>query len=156
MISATIPLTIPFHDVDVLMVAWHGHYVKYCELARTALTRKLEMDWPDLQKRNLVMPVIHFSCDYRSPLCYGAEYEIEASVEDPTLPKFSVTYRFREKGKQESLCMAHSDQVYIKIDSKELLFSLPVELQEHIAARLEQPASQNGGTQPTGIFWRPE
>jgi len=30
-----IRLEVPFHDVDALRIVWHGHYLKYLELART-------------------------------------------------------------------------------------------------------------------------
>lgn len=35
--TAEVEMTVPFHDVDMMEVAWHGHYVKYFELARCAL-----------------------------------------------------------------------------------------------------------------------
>ena len=34
-----VDLEVPFHDVDVLQIVWHGHYYKYMELGRTALLR---------------------------------------------------------------------------------------------------------------------
>jgi acyl-CoA thioester hydrolase len=46
--AVSIEVEIPFHDVDVLQVAWHGHYFKYLELGRTALLRKHRLDAPDL------------------------------------------------------------------------------------------------------------
>jgi acyl-CoA thioester hydrolase len=48
--AVAVEVEIPFHDVDVLQVAWHGHYCKYLELGRTALLRKLRLDAPDLQQ----------------------------------------------------------------------------------------------------------
>ena len=27
--SASVELEVPFHDVDMMEVAWHGHYVRY-------------------------------------------------------------------------------------------------------------------------------
>ena len=36
-ISTEVEVTIPFHDVDMMAVAWHGHYFRYVELARCAL-----------------------------------------------------------------------------------------------------------------------
>ena len=39
-LQASVELEVPFHDVDVMHVAWHGHYVKYFELARCALLRR--------------------------------------------------------------------------------------------------------------------
>jgi len=44
--EATVELTVPFHDVDVLHVVWHGHYYKYLEVARTALMKSAGLDVP--------------------------------------------------------------------------------------------------------------
>jgi acyl-CoA thioester hydrolase len=41
-------LEIPFHDVDILGLAWHGHYPKYLELARTNLIRSRRLDAPEM------------------------------------------------------------------------------------------------------------
>ena len=38
-LEAAIEVEVPFHDVDAMTVAWHGHYLKYFELARTQLLR---------------------------------------------------------------------------------------------------------------------
>ena len=29
-------IEVPFFDVDVMQIVWHGHYVKYLEVARCA------------------------------------------------------------------------------------------------------------------------
>jgi acyl-CoA thioester hydrolase len=33
-------ILVPFFDVDTMNVVWHGHYVKYLEVARCALARQ--------------------------------------------------------------------------------------------------------------------
>ena len=35
--EAEIIIRVPFHDVDLMEVVWHGHYAKYFEIARCAL-----------------------------------------------------------------------------------------------------------------------
>jgi len=69
--SAEILLEVPFHDVDMMGVVWHGHYYKYFELARTALFRKFQCDTNDLLVLGMVLPVIESRCRYLSPLTYG-------------------------------------------------------------------------------------
>lgn len=32
--TVDVDLTIPFHDVDVMGVVWHGNYFRYFEIAR--------------------------------------------------------------------------------------------------------------------------
>ncbi len=32
--TAEVTFDIPFHDVDLMGIVWHGHYAKYLEVAR--------------------------------------------------------------------------------------------------------------------------
>ena len=34
-------IVVPFFDVDSMHVVWHGHYVKYLEVARCALLDRI-------------------------------------------------------------------------------------------------------------------
>lgn len=34
-------ILVPFFDVDTMNVVWHGHYVKYLEVARCALLDRI-------------------------------------------------------------------------------------------------------------------
>ncbi|MGH8486657.1 MAG: acyl-CoA thioesterase, partial [Pseudomonas sp.] len=38
-------ILVPFFDVDSMLVVWHGHYVKYLEVARCALLDRLEHNY---------------------------------------------------------------------------------------------------------------
>ena len=46
--AVSVELDVPFHDVDGLRVVWHGHYLKYLEIARCALLRAHRLDVPDM------------------------------------------------------------------------------------------------------------
>jgi acyl-CoA thioesterase FadM len=116
--------------------------------------RKLGHDWPELQRRNIVMPVVHFSCDYRSPLLYGVSYEIEASIADPLLPKFSISYKIRETGKEEILAKAKTEQVYVNLTDKEVLFCLPADIEKDILVHMKNDPDQKKHTTPETPFWR--
>ena len=35
--EVTVAIAVPFHDIDSIGIAWHGHYAKYFEIARCAL-----------------------------------------------------------------------------------------------------------------------
>ena len=43
-ISASIDVTVAFHDIDIIGVMWHGHYLKYLETARWALMDRLDLN----------------------------------------------------------------------------------------------------------------
>ena len=69
---------VPFHDIDPLHIAWHGHYFKYLELARTALFRKHGIDGEELLETGYRFVVVDAHCRYVSPLLYGHRYRVWA------------------------------------------------------------------------------
>ena len=45
MIRAEVELMVPFHDVDMLGIAWHGHFCKYLEIVRCEMLDKIDYDF---------------------------------------------------------------------------------------------------------------
>ncbi len=45
----------PFFDVDSMNVVWHGHYVKYLEVARCALLDQIGHNYNDMLRVRLRM-----------------------------------------------------------------------------------------------------
>ena len=76
--AVAVELQIPFHDVDVLEVAWHGHYPKYLELARTALMRARGLDNQDLRTLGYRFLVVESHLKHISPLRYGERAKVSA------------------------------------------------------------------------------
>lgn len=80
--DASLELTVPFHDVDPLLVVWHGHYYKYLELARTALMKRCALDVPDLVALGYRMMVIETHCRHTRPLRYDERFRVTARFLD--------------------------------------------------------------------------
>jgi acyl-CoA thioester hydrolase len=78
----SIALEVPFHDVDPLQVVWHGHYLKYLELARTELMRSRNLDIPAIVAAGYRQMVIETRCRYSFPLRYGERFRVDAWFED--------------------------------------------------------------------------
>jgi acyl-CoA thioester hydrolase len=69
---------VPFHDCDPLAIAWHGHYYKYLEVARTALFRRHRIDGRELLEMGYRFVVAHSECRHMHPLRYGERYRVKA------------------------------------------------------------------------------
>jgi acyl-CoA thioester hydrolase len=76
--AVAVELEIPFHDVDVLEVAWHGHYSKYLEVARTALMRARRLDNDDLRALGFRFLVVESHLRHLAPLRYGDRARVTA------------------------------------------------------------------------------
>jgi len=73
---------VPFHDVDLMGIAWHGHYYKYLELARTQLLRARKLDAGDLIGPRYRFLLIESHCRHTYPLFYGDCARVSAWVRD--------------------------------------------------------------------------
>jgi len=80
--SVSIELRVPFHDVDAMRIVWHGHYLKYMELARTELLRARGLDVPEVARMQLRMLVAESRCHHSAPLHYADHVRVTAWVTD--------------------------------------------------------------------------
>ena len=76
--AATVEGEVPFHDVDPLLIVWHGHYFKYFEVARTALFRRHGIDGPELLELGYRFVISHSECRHVAPLTYGDRWRARA------------------------------------------------------------------------------
>jgi len=80
--ETSVELEVPFHDVDMLGVVWHGHYYKYFEHARTHLLASCGLDAGDLIGARYLFVVIESRCRYSAALRYRARIRVDAWVRD--------------------------------------------------------------------------
>lgn len=124
MTEAEVEIEIPLHDVDVMGVAWHGHYVKYLEIARCALLDNIDYNYPQMRDSGYAWPVIDVRIRYPQPLYFQQKVRVKAILEEwENRLKFSYEIRDTETGKR--LTRAHTVQVAMDMSSGEMLFASP-------------------------------
>jgi acyl-CoA thioester hydrolase len=80
--EAIVEFDVPFHDVDMMRIVWHGHYYKYLELARTELLRSCDLDAGDIIGSQYRFVVFDSRCRYVYPLRYADRVRVAAWVSD--------------------------------------------------------------------------
>ena len=55
---ASVEIVVPFHDVDIMHVVWHGHYAKYFEIARCKLLPQIHCDHESMRELGYVWPIV--------------------------------------------------------------------------------------------------
>ena len=75
-------LRVPFFDIDMAGIVWHGHYLKYFELARCALLDGIGYSYRVMIDTAVVWPVIDMSVRYVSPLVLDQEVTVSACLEE--------------------------------------------------------------------------
>ena len=80
--AVSVELEVPFHDIDLLEVVWHGHYPKYLECARTALLRSRMLDAADVRALGYRFYVAESHTRHVAPMRYGDHVRVTAWFRD--------------------------------------------------------------------------
>ncbi|MEW5248595.1 acyl-CoA thioesterase [Microbulbifer sp. 2201CG32-9] len=121
---AEVELQIPFHDVDMMEVAWHGHYSKYFEIARCALLDKLDYNYPQMRDSGFAWPVIDLRIRYIKPLSFQQRIIVRAEVAEYE-NRFKINYLVRDRDSGQNLTKGYTVQVAVDMLRGEMLFASP-------------------------------
>lgn len=133
-LSAEVEIEIPFYDVDPMQVAWHGNYVKYFEVARCALLRKIDYDYPKMRDSGYVFPVVEICLRYVNPARYGQIVLARAELLEHE-NRLKIGYRITDRASGQRLTKGWSVQVAVDAKSGELQFVSPQILLDKLRAR---------------------
>nr|WP_245849877.1 acyl-CoA thioesterase [Oceanimonas doudoroffii] len=125
--KAEVTLEIPFHDVDVMRVAWHGHYAKYLEIARCALLDKIDYNCPQMEDSGYVWPVIDLHIRYAQPLRFQQKIRVEASLAEWE-HRLRINYVISDADSGQRLTRASTVQVAVEAASGEMQYASPAVL----------------------------
>ncbi|EXI65569.1 MAG: acyl-CoA thioesterase YbgC [Candidatus Accumulibacter adjunctus] len=123
-LAAEVTIEVPFHDIDLMDVAWHGHYVKYFELARCALLRTIDYDYPQMRDSGYAWPVVECYLKYVRPARYNQRLSIRAILREYE-NRLRFDYEIRDAASGERLTRGHTVQVAVDINNGELQFVSP-------------------------------
>ena len=123
-LDATVDVEVPFHDVDAMNVAWHGHYVKYFEIARCALLRRFDYDYPQMQASGYLWPIVECHLKYVRPALYSQKLRVRATLVEYE-NRIKISYEIRDSESGERLTKGHTVQVAVDAQTRELQFVSP-------------------------------
>lgn len=86
---------VAFFDIDMAGIVWHGHYLKYFELARCTLLDGVGYGYRQMIDTGVVWPVIDASIRYISPLVLDQDVLVSACLEEWQL-RLVIDYAVRD------------------------------------------------------------
>lgn len=133
--SQTIEVVVPFHDIDVMAVAWHGHYLKYFENARWALMDHLGYGYEAMAGSGYLWPIIEAHVRYVRAAKFGDRLSVTASLVE-WQNRLAVNYLITDASTGKRVARARTVQVAIERATGELQFVSPASFVRQIEASL--------------------
>ena len=131
-VAEKVELKIPFFDCDAMAICWHGHYVKYFELARCELFDKIDYGYRSMRDSGYSWPIIDLQIRYIQPMQYEQNIVIEAGIVDFE-NYLKIKYEIYDQITEQRLTRGTSKQVAITIVGSEMQLISPAILRDKLA-----------------------
>jgi acyl-CoA thioester hydrolase len=123
-LSAIVDIEVPFHDVDMMTIVWHGHYCKYFEIARCALLTKFNYNYPQMLESGYGWPIVDLRIRYVKPAYFGQTISVQATLVEWE-NRLKIEYSISDKLSGKKLTKGHSIQVAIDMSTQQMCFESP-------------------------------
>ncbi|XSG85393.1 MAG: acyl-CoA thioesterase [Methylohalobius sp. ZOD2] len=122
--GSEVTLTVPFFDADMLGIVWHGHYVKYFEVARCALLDRIGYDYLTMKATGYVWPVVDLQIRYLAPARFGQTLKVSAVLKEYEY-RMKIGYEIRAAETGDRLARGSTVQVAVSADDGAMCFGSP-------------------------------
>lgn len=129
--SAEVVIQVPFHDVDLVGIVWHGHYAKYFEVARCALLETFDYNYDRMMASGYGWPVIDLRLRYVKPAQFGQKIRVRATLLEWE-NRLRIEYLVSDDASGERLTKGESVQVAVNIATREMCMVSPDVLFERL------------------------
>jgi acyl-CoA thioester hydrolase len=138
MIQAEVELEVPFHDIDLLGIAWHGHYCKYLEIARCAMLDKIGYGYMEMKATGYVWPIVDLSVRYVRPAKFGQRIRVSSELVEWEY-RMKIKYRIADAETGEVLAKGHTIQAAVDANSGEMSYASPPVFFEKLGIKADAP-----------------
>lgn len=130
---AEIEFDVAFHDVDMVGVVWHGHYLRYLENARWALMDRLDYGLDRMLASGYAWPIVDLQAKYLKPARFGERVIARASLVEWE-HRLALNYLLTDAANGTRILRARTVQVAVDGRTGELQFACPADFVDCVKA----------------------
>lgn len=139
MITDLFKLRTRYGEVDKMGYVYHVNYVTYYHQARNELLRKLGLDEIQLEKNQIILPVISFDIKYKKPTHFDELITIKTMIKE--MPKVRFSFEFEIRNEQNILLnTAKTTVVFVDSESR-LPINIPRFIEDKLKAKFKIDAA---------------
>ena len=120
-----------FYDLDPMAIVWHGHYVKYLELARCALLERFDYGYAQMKASGYAWPVVDMRLKYVRSIGHGQRVRVRAEITEWE-NRLRIVYLMSDAASGERLNKAYTVQVAVDLATQEMQYVSPPVLMERL------------------------
>ena len=124
-------IVVQFFDLDPMQIVWHGHYVKYLEIARCALLDQIGYNYDEMKRSGYAWPIIDLQLRYAAPAGFNQRLKVSAEIIEWE-NRLKINYVISDALTGKRLTRASTTQVAVDGASGTMCFVSPAILSEKL------------------------
>jgi acyl-CoA thioester hydrolase len=128
--ATSITMKVPYHDVDLMRVVWHGNYLKYFDVARQALFREHGVELQRyMEEKKYVFPVVRSTIKHIWPLRFDDEFTCTAVLREARV-RIVLDFEITLISEGRLCAKGWTEQAAVLFPEMEMVFQIPEEIQK--------------------------
>lgn len=130
-LSCEVEVAAAFYDIDAMEIVYHGNYVRFLEVARSALLSKFDYDYLRMRESGFGWPVVDMRLKYVRSAVFGQKLGIRATITEWE-NRLRIDYVIRDAETGQKINTAYTIQVAVDMSTREMRFVCPSVLWERL------------------------
>ncbi len=131
-LETSVEFRVRYSETDQMGVAYHGHYLAWCEMARTEHMRRLGVRYRDLEERGVRLAVSDAHVRFAKSARYDDGLRVTAWLTEAASRRITFGYRVERMDDGALLATAETSLISLDISGK------PSRLPPDVLARIEE------------------
>jgi acyl-CoA thioester hydrolase len=129
---STVEFRVRYAETDQMAVAYHAHYLVWCEIGRTHHIRGGGMSYRETEEQGVTLAVADASIRYRAPARYDDLIRVATTLSE--VASRTVTFDYTVSNAESGQVLATARTVLISLDAAQRVVTLPPDLRALLAA----------------------
>lgn len=125
-----VELRVRYAETDQMGVAYHTHYLVWCEVARTDHMRRQGVTYRELEDQGLRLAVVEASVRYRLPARYDDLLSVRCWVREVASRRVEFGYAIERP--EDGVLLATARTVLIALDASHRMSRIPPAVHERL------------------------
>lgn len=128
---------IPFFDVDSMFIMWHGHYVKYLEMARCDFLNSINYHYDIMREKCFAYPIVKLNLKYIKPAKFRQRIQVEVQLTEYN-SYLEFYYIIRDVETKMKLTEGSTTQVAVNMRTTQMEYQIPQDFQNTILEQIKR------------------
>jgi acyl-CoA thioester hydrolase len=129
-LASSVEFRVRYSETDQMGIAYHGHYLAWCEMARTEHMRRLGVRYRDLEDRGVRLAVSEAQVRFAKSARYDDPVRVTAWLTDVASRRIVFGYRIERTDDGAELATAST--ALVSVDASGRPSRLPAEVLAHL------------------------